>query len=38
MLKGITRMGRLLEPASDGRARSMIEFDRTRLIVLLLKK
>jgi hypothetical protein len=30
-------MGRLLEPVSNGRARSMIEFDRTRLIALLLE-
>jgi hypothetical protein len=29
-------MGRLLEPVSNGRARSMIEPDRTRLIALLL--
>jgi len=30
-------MGRLLEPFSNGRARSMIEHDRTRLTALLLK-
>jgi len=30
-------MGRLLEPVSNGRARSMIEINRTRLIALLLE-
>jgi len=32
----MARMGRLLEPVSDDRARSMIELDRTRLTALLL--
>ena len=31
-------MGRLLEPVSNGRLRSMIEMNRTRLTDLLLKK
>jgi len=37
IVSAVTRMGRLLEPVSNGRARSMIEHDRTRLTALLLK-